>query len=514
MAKKKKKDEIDFIKRLKAPLGSEGLNLKEGAVKFPEGGNEVTRALQNIPTPLKDLREKMVVTEVDDTINRKYKSGHKENRAADIRTSNLDNVEEQLLQQSLEDQGINAGIHGEGNSRHLHAEAVEQIKKIAQATETIKKAQETSVALTTPQGRNVANHLIDTNPQLNNIQKENSKKDIGKNPETPINAIIDNKQKEQENKKPNVKNSFMEALTFFLPNIVGLAAGGLIGGAEGAVLGEEKGGQLGTGLREYRLKQEELEARKLKESESRGSALKLDVTPDFQTKDTKEALFTKQKADGNVGFFKVGTGEEVAGANAEKIQEASMAARETRLTSQAGKNFTQKQAEQGNAYVSKFRTNYKADIDQINQMRVAEDLIDGKQLSPDQLATFNAKVIFQEARITDEDVIRARIPQNLLQRMLNAPESFFTGKITPEEQKAAKKLLNVIMNRKRKILEEAATRSVTPLKLKATGLTKDELLFEFRSAVGLDAVKSKKVYTNEEIDKMSKEELKAYLGEK
>jgi len=178
------------------------------------------------------------------------------------------------------------------------AQQIEQMRKISQAAETMQRAENTSVALATDKGKKVAESLVSRNENLNKFQKNEIKQDIKANPEAPVNSIINNQQKAEVNEKPGVKDSFMEALTFFLPNIVGLAAGGLIGGAEGAVLGEEKGGKLGTGLREYKLKQEELEAKKVKKEDKK----KVDITPDFVDVNTNKPVFTRETKSG-VEFF-------------------------------------------------------------------------------------------------------------------------------------------------------------------------------------------------------------------
>lgn len=72
------------------------------------------------------------------------------------------------------------------------------------------------------------------------------------------NATARAAQAEAQGEEPSIKDKFLGALTFFLPEIVGGATGALIGGSEGLVAGVERGGVLGQQLRDAEIQQRQL----------------------------------------------------------------------------------------------------------------------------------------------------------------------------------------------------------------------------------------------------------------
>lgn len=82
------------------------------------------------------------------------------------------------------------------------------------------------------------------------------------NPDNLMSAAADSQREKLEGKKPEIKNEFMEALTYFLPSIVGLGVGHAIGGGEGAAQGAQLGMKAGEGYRQTKLAREKFEFQK------------------------------------------------------------------------------------------------------------------------------------------------------------------------------------------------------------------------------------------------------------
>ena len=64
--------------------------------------------------------------------------------------------------------------------------------------------------------------------------------------------------------RPSPKSEFQEAMTFFLPTIIGGLGGALFEGTEGAIAGAEAGTSLGESFRDYKMKKYEMEKGKAK----------------------------------------------------------------------------------------------------------------------------------------------------------------------------------------------------------------------------------------------------------
>ena len=186
---------------------------------------------------------------------------------------------------AIKGEGLRVGV----DSKHLHMDdrnspvrefkednsdtanaVINALREKAQNVEQVGRGVALSQSM---EGSSIVNKAISENKELNSIEKKHLQEEMS-NPEQIVEKISSNQEKKQVGGKPSVKDNFMEALTFFLPNIVGMGIGALISGTEGAVAGEIKGGQLGTSLREYGLKRRELE---LKERPSVHDIEKLDI---------------------------------------------------------------------------------------------------------------------------------------------------------------------------------------------------------------------------------------------
>ena len=124
--------------------------------------------------------------------------------------------------------------------------------------------------------RAMEQELVDTEEQLNLAGTEQGKRVINRGVEAaPINtqqsikdkmvnpdSIVESKMRFQKaaltGQEPSLKDSFTEALTFFLPTAIGALGGALGGGIEGGASGAEAGTSLGAAFRSHQLKKEEM----------------------------------------------------------------------------------------------------------------------------------------------------------------------------------------------------------------------------------------------------------------
>ena len=93
-------------------------------------------------------------------------------------------------------------------------------------------------------------------------------------PEAMAEKVVTNEMDRKQNKPVSTKDSFMEAFTHFLPQIGGMAIGGLLEGTEGAIAGGKQGAALGASLREHKLAKRQ-EERKDRQEDRKDKALEL-----------------------------------------------------------------------------------------------------------------------------------------------------------------------------------------------------------------------------------------------
>lgn len=79
------------------------------------------------------------------------------------------------------------------------------------------------------------------------------------NPDNQVKGATESQELKAQGQKPSVKNEFMEALTYFLPAIGGLAIGGAIGGSEGAAQGAQMGMKAGASFAKHKLDKAKLD---------------------------------------------------------------------------------------------------------------------------------------------------------------------------------------------------------------------------------------------------------------
>lgn len=322
------------------------------------------------------------------------------------------------------------------------------------------------------------------------------------NQDKKIQSIQRSRKAKASGQEPGLKDSFMDAVTFFLPTAIGALGGALFEGTEGAVAGATEATKLSSAFRQHQLKREEIDQKRkekeadrqqaqsladLKASSKEEKPLKIDITSDLIHKKTGEQLFTREnRKTGGVDVITSDGKTVKASLVADKrLLEAKQ--RNDRLSAQHGGNVERSQLKAANQFVESFKSSNKEITTQIKQLDLARELISNNQLSKDQLGTFNAKAIFGETRITDEDVARGITSQSILNDIKDSPIEAMSGKLGPERKKASLHLLDIIRKRRVKQLRTSAFKQSSPLKAKASGFGKDTspLREEFERAVNI-----------------------------
>lgn len=344
---------------------------------------------------------------------------------------------------------------------------------------------------------------------------------------------IQNKKTGKE-RKGGPTSQFTEALTFFLPQLLGGLVGGAIGGTEGAV----EGSQLAGGSRDAFLKHKESQGKSqlaqdkfdnqiLQKDEDQaalglggGVKDKVGNNPQFRDTRTGKILFNKT-VKGIPGFYD--DNDQLVkddGVSIQRMESLDRNKRNTRLENQSSRNFKFK-SENDERDFSRSQTQFRAkaisdftkftkdDKTALDNLTQVKKLLSRNMLSSDQLATSNAKAIFGESRITDEDVARADIAVDLLTSIRNAPVEALTGVLGPAKKKAAMKMLNAIQFNRTKELKDKAKELSNEASAQSGGITRAEQTNSFLNSLGF-----KRNKTTKDIKDMTDAEVKAYMGVK
>jgi hypothetical protein len=79
-----------------------------------------------------------------------------------------------------------------------------------------------------------------------------------------VDSLERSEDKKQKGEEPSTKDSFMEAISFFLPTAIGAVGGALLGGTDAAIAGATEAERLSGAFRQHQLKKEELGIKKQK----------------------------------------------------------------------------------------------------------------------------------------------------------------------------------------------------------------------------------------------------------
>lgn len=145
--------------------------------------------------------------------------------------------------------------------------------------------------------------------ELSEVQKRAFQKEQ-LNFDNQMATATETEQKKSNGEQVSAKDNFMQAITYFLPSIAGLAIGGAIGGEAGAAQGAQLGMKAGEGYRQSTLAREKFEYQKEKDVADRRA--RSVVTPkkqqsaDWMTKDKKPVVFDPEE-----GVYKTTEGEVV-----------------------------------------------------------------------------------------------------------------------------------------------------------------------------------------------------------
>jgi len=282
------------------------------------------------------------------------------------------------------------------------------------------------------------------------------------------------------NNKPSLTDSFMESLAFFMPQAIGAGIGALFEGSAGALEGASIAGSLAKEKRDYDLQRVRLE-------QTRTNRRKRDITPDFVDKETGTPLFTEEQPDGTVKFVD-DTGKIYPSSGVKSMREIQEEQSHLNKLERQAKNLDMRERMEVLDSVTEFRKSNDKDLEKIKSMDNVVGLINSNNpITSDQIATFNARGLFDEVgRLSDDDVKRAVPGAKLGIRVKNNISQFIKGDAAPEMKKIAAKLIQFVADRKRSQIEKALNMRTSKNKANLLGVDQKLLKELYREELGID----------------------------
>jgi GH24 family phage-related lysozyme (muramidase) len=238
--------------------------------------------------------------------------------------------------------------------------------------------------------------------QLSEVQKRAVAKET-LNPENQTNGATESQKKKSTGEQVSAKDSFMEAITYFLPSIAGMAIGGAIAGEEGAASGAKLGMKAGES---YYQAKERAQERALKYGQGSPEQERLKLS--------RENLEMRKK----------------------ELQ--AQIDRSKSLAQERGDRRYERYDERANKLKDSFmnRNDIKAFREQEEGLIALEEMVTtGKKIPGGSLALVSKGLSGETGVLTDRDIQRAQINPDIWNKVKRGYYTTFKGEISPDDAK-------------------------------------------------------------------------------
>lgn len=232
------------------------------------------------------------------------------------------------------------------------------------------------------------------------------------NPENQMESAAKTQAKKVSGEQISAKDNFMEAITYFLPAITGLAVGGAIAGEEGAARGADLGFKAGEGYRKAKLARERFEFQK-------EQANRLDPAAQQRLDLSKQNLEMRKK----------------------ELQ--AQIDRSKALAQERGDRRYERYDERANKLKDTFmnRNDIKSFREQEEGLIALEEMVTtGKKIPGGSLALISKGLSGETGVLTDRDIQRAQVNPDVWNKLKRGYYTNFKGEILPEDAKEILKI--------------------------------------------------------------------------
>jgi len=331
-------------------------------------------------------------------------------------------------------------------------------------------------------------------------------------PELKAEVLQDIEAKEQgAPRQEGPASQFTEALTFFLPQIIGGLAGAALEGTEGAIGGIQQAGAARDAFLKHQQgkeaatqKQANFETQQAQKDEdqaiqaakSKRALGKTDITPDYQTKKGKLPVYSRTNPKTGLPEMIDSNGKVMDPKDLEKISTFEANIRQQGITDRQGRSLDDKAIDRIDKSFKSFTT--KPDVVKIRQgLDVTAPVINllqsGMPVTGDFLAPFIARGVQSEVgNLSETDLKNARVPQAIAARIASDAKGFLSGNMTDKERQATIRLLAYIDKQKISQLEDKVKGYATDARSTRNKLSKDDMISQLRQEMGLESSGQKK----------------------
>jgi len=296
--------------------------------------------------------------------------------------------------------------------------------------------------------------MLQSSPEVAQVAKDLvDNEDLDEKTKGEVMGQIDaiSKGKEPLKEKGSISGDFTQALTYFLPQIIGGLVGGIAEGGEGALAGLQAGQKMRSGLDAY-----ELERAKLEEKQKKGSRKKTDITPGFIHKGTKQPLTTRETEEGveiiDLNNNIVDPSEAIF--KEDYINER----RQARIDDRQGKNLTLREGQRIDSNKKTFVTRVKPELDSLRQVNDLKDLLKADTRITGLIDFKMAKGIAGEVGNLAEGERKAAAQLLGWKGKVEATKEWFVGRLGEVRREEIEKLIDIMEKGNKSRIKEKASR--------------------------------------------------------
>lgn len=317
----------------------------------------------------------------------------------------------------------------------------------------------------------VTNAAVTTAPQdVKNLIKELPGDDTVK---SQVSQLVDNpeqfqqfsakvQQKKTTGQPVGMVDSFVDALSFFLPTALGAVVGTAVGGAETGVAAADTATALTGQYRQYnmdRAKMQQAQDIANRELQMQYGVPKFDATPQFMDTRTGNSVTTLSKPGQPPIFVEVGTGKEVSADTVKPLSLYQAEYTQNQIAGRQDENLNARLLKDQENALKAFSNNkdMQKTKDSVGAMDQIMDLVNsGLPITQDFLAPLMARGVLEQVGVlTEQDSTRSKIPMDFFQKNKNKISEALMGKMTPEAKTA---VINMISRMRQEALRRAHKR--------------------------------------------------------
>ena len=317
---------------------------------------------------------------------------------------------------------------GGGNPKRIKGKLEEEVDK--KKTDIVKQGVGEKLIREQPEAvKQIVDATVEDKEVVNSVAQDIDLKNAGAAPE----------------QRDGVSSQFTEALTYFLPTIIGGVGGALFEGSEGALAGMNAGQEAGEGFRKFQMDKERLGIQQQQAMQAGNGGLGR-----YVNEDTGKPL----QFDFQSGRFLDAKGKQVDPSKAIDKTVFNTQYRETQRKDRFEVREDRMGDERVETALKDFRKENQKIVDSVDTMDPIIDILGSTTpITNEFIAPFLARGVQKEVgNLSETDLANARVPMSIYERYKSDAKGLLTGNMSEEERGQVKNLITLFRNKSKEQL--------------------------------------------------------------